>query len=81
MLLGLVLFAAALAGGLTGGTLESASWLFLYSSMTSFIVMNFTGSTTYTSLSGVKKEMNLALPLQIASAIIGAALWIAARFL
>jgi len=81
LLLGLAFVAAALAAGLGGSTLESVSWVFLYSSLTSFIVMNFTGSTTYTSLSGVKKEMNLALPLQIASAIIGAGLWIAARFL
>jgi acetyl-CoA decarbonylase/synthase complex subunit gamma len=80
MLLGLALFAASLAGGLTGSTLESISWVFLYPATTSFIVMNFTGSTTYTSLSGVKKEMNLALPLQIASALMGAGLWIAARF-
>jgi len=31
--------------------------------------MNFTGSSTYTSLSGVKKEMKTALPLQIVSGI------------
>jgi acetyl-CoA decarbonylase/synthase complex subunit gamma len=80
-LLGLVLFVAAVAGGLTGRELETVSWLFLYACMTSFIVMNFTGSTTFTSLSGVKKEMKLALPLQIASAIVGIGLWIASRFL
>jgi acetyl-CoA decarbonylase/synthase complex subunit gamma len=81
MVLGLALFAAALAAGLGGGRLETVSWIFLYSSLTSFIVMNFTGSTTYTCLSGVKKEMKLAVPLQIVSAIIGVGLWIAARFL
>jgi acetyl-CoA decarbonylase/synthase complex subunit gamma len=80
MLLGLALFVASLAGGVTGGVLETISWIFLYASMTSFIVMNFTGSTTFTSLSGVRKEMNLALPLQIASAIVGAGLWVGARF-
>jgi len=31
----------------------------------SFLMMNFTGSSTYTSLSGVRKEMKFALPLQI----------------
>ena len=71
---------ASLAGGVTGGVLETISWIFLYASMTSFIVMNFTGSTTFTSLSGVRKEMKLALPLQIASAIVGAGLWVGARF-
>jgi len=81
MLLGLALFVASVAAGLSGSMLETGSWIFLYPAMTSFIVMNFTGSTTYTSLSGVKKEMSLALPLQIASAVIGAVLWIAARFI
>lgn len=40
-----------------------ASGLIIASS--SFLMMNFTGSSTYTSLSGVKKEMKYALPLQI----------------
>ena len=30
--------------------------------ITSFIVMNFTGSSTYTSLSGVQREMKIAVP-------------------
>jgi acetyl-CoA decarbonylase/synthase complex subunit gamma len=79
MLLGLVLLLTAVAGRITGGGLETASWLFIYPATASFIVMNFTGSTTFTSLSGVRKEMSLALPLQIVSAIIGAVLWIASR--
>jgi acetyl-CoA decarbonylase/synthase complex subunit gamma len=81
LLLGLVLFLASVGAGLTGSELETVSWTFLYAATASFIVMNFTGSTTYTSLSGVKKEMKLALPLQIASAIIGAVLWMAARLI
>lgn len=32
---------------------------------TSFLAMNFTGSTTFTSLSGVKKEMTEAIPIMI----------------
>jgi len=41
----------------------------------SFVVMNFTGASTYTSLSGVKKEMRRAVPLQIASVVLGLILW------
>jgi acetyl-CoA decarbonylase/synthase complex subunit gamma len=41
--------------------------------------MNFTGASTYTSLSGVKKEMRIAVPLQIASVVIGVALWLGSR--
>jgi acetyl-CoA decarbonylase/synthase complex subunit gamma len=39
--------------------------------VSSFFAMNFTGSTTFTSLSGVKKEMRIALPLQIAASLLG----------
>jgi hypothetical protein len=35
-------------------------------SIASFLTMNFTGSSTYTSLSGVKKEMKWAIPFQAA---------------
>lgn len=37
----------------------------------SYMALNFTGSTTFTSLSGVKKEMNEAVPLLSVLAIIG----------
>jgi acetyl-CoA decarbonylase/synthase complex subunit gamma len=37
--------------------------------------MNFTGASTYTSLSGVKKEMRVAVPLQIVGALTGVILW------
>jgi hypothetical protein len=36
--------------------------------------MNFTGASTYTSPSGVKKEMEKALPFIVGAAAIGAAL-------
>ncbi len=42
--------------------------------ISSFLAMNFTGATTFTSLSGVRKEMRYALPFQaglIAAAIAG----------
>ena len=40
----------------------------------------FTGSTTYTSLSGVKKEIRYAVPAQIIVAMLGLSLWVTARF-
>ena len=49
--------------------------------ITSFIVMNFTGSSTYTSLSGVQREMKIAVPLQATSAVIGFGIWIASLFI
>ncbi len=41
----------------------------------SFTLMNFTGASTYTSLSGVKKEMRRAVPLQIAGMLLGLVFW------
>lgn len=58
-----------------------AAWLLIMPAVASFLGMNFTGSSTYTSLSGVKKEMRVALPIQGASALAGVALWVAGRFL
>lgn len=43
--------------------------------MASFIAMNFTGSSTYTSLSGVEKEMRWAVPLQLLASVLGLACW------
>jgi len=61
--------------------LESFSVLFLVPAVSSFLAMRFTGSTPITFLSGVRKEMCLALPLQIAGGLAGLALWIAAKTL
>jgi acetyl-CoA decarbonylase/synthase complex subunit gamma len=60
--------------------LKLAGWIFIILSVTSFIAMNFTGSSTYTSLSGVRKEMHIAVPIQISSAAIGLGLWITGLF-
>lgn len=59
--------------------LEFISMGFLSISIASFVAMNFTGSSTYTSLSGVKKEMKWAIPFQIAFAAIGIILFIISK--
>jgi hypothetical protein len=64
----------------TGGQLETAAWILLMPAIAAFTAMNFTGSTTYTSLSGVKKEMRFAVPAQIIVAALGLSLWVTARF-
>jgi len=62
------------------GWLALAAWLLIIPAIASFLAMNFTGSSTYTSLSGVKKEMRIAIPLQIGAAVSGFVLWIAGLF-
>jgi len=62
------------------GRLEVAAWVLLMPAIGAFIAMNYTGTTTYTSLSGVKKEMRFAVPSQIISVTLGFGLWLTARF-
>jgi len=50
---------------------EMLSWAFIIISISSFLALNFTGASTYTSLSGVKKEMKIALPLHSVFAATG----------
>jgi len=59
---------------------SASAWIFLIPAVVSFVAMNFTGASTYTSLSGVKKEMRIAVPLQIAFAVVGLGLWIVGLF-
>ncbi len=48
--------------------------------ISSYLAMNFTGSTPFTSPSGVEKEMRKAIPLQAAVALIALVMWVAAAF-
>jgi acetyl-CoA decarbonylase/synthase complex subunit gamma len=58
-----------------------AAWVLVLPALSSFAVLNFTGATTFTSLSGVLREMRLAVPIQIGAVGVGVALWIAGLFL
>ncbi len=61
--------------------MQLAAWMLLIPAATSFLGMNFTGASTYTSLSGVLKEMKIAMPLQAIAAFLGLALWIGSLFI
>ncbi len=63
------------------GRLEIIAWFFLIPALSAYLAMNFTGASTYTSLSGVKKETRFALPFQIGAGIIGVLLWIGSQFI
>jgi len=66
--------------GIGTNRFDVAAWCLLIPVTTSFAGMNFTGATTYTSLSGVRREMRIAVPIQAAAAVVGAALWVVGRF-
>ena len=77
-LAGLAWTAFLMAGGRLG-FLPSLGWkqevvhLLLLPAFSGFLAMNFTGSSTYTSLSGVLKEMRTAVPLLAVSSFLGLA--------
>lgn len=54
---------------------------FVIIAISSFIAMNYTGSSTYTSLSGVRKEMKIAVPLQLITVILGTGIYLTSRFI
>jgi hypothetical protein len=61
--------------------IELMSWFLIITVISSFLAMNFTGSSTYTSLSGVKKEMKISVPIQIGFAFIGIVLQVIGKFI
>jgi hypothetical protein len=78
-LLGLIWAIAVI--GLNGwlpafGFLKAAAYLLLLPSVSAYLSLNFTGCSTYTSPSGVNKEMRIALPIMIISSVLGVALFI-----
>ena len=60
--------------------IELAAWTLVGISVSSYFAMNFTGSSTYTSLSGVKKEMREAVPFQITAVLVALVFWLTALF-
>jgi hypothetical protein len=68
--------------GLPGspGVIGLVSWLLMGGAMASYAALNFTGASTYTSLSGVKQEMRYAVPCLAVAGLAGVVLWAVARF-
>lgn len=61
-------------------SVESIALILLSGVIGSFLAMNFTGSTPFTSASGVEKEMRAAIPVQLVGMITATVLWVAAAF-
>ncbi|MGE5285529.1 MAG: mercury methylation corrinoid protein HgcA [Actinomycetota bacterium] len=88
--------AFSVKGGLAGGVLAACAlvWqrgsvgvptalalLLAMTAVSSFVAMNFTGATPFTSPSGVEKEMRRALPVQAGLAVLAGLLWVGGAFL
>lgn len=70
----------ALLNGTAFSALYLIGWFLISGAISSFLTMNFTGASTYTSLSGVRKEMRLFVPLQIVLVLAGLTLFIISQF-
>jgi len=66
------------------GTFENwltlGAWCFILPAVASFAAINFTGCTTFTSVSGARLEVRVAVPIQAAFAGLGIVLWLVGRF-
>ena len=79
--------------GAAAGTILSAffagqlAWLGMLAlplfrmSVSSYLTMNFTGSTPFTSPSGVEKEMRRAIPFQASALLIALIAWVGSAFM
>lgn len=78
---GMALTIAALMGGAaqqTGKVFTVLSLVF-FPLVSSYAALQFTGASTYTGMTGVRKEMNYAMPVYIAGAVVSAVLLAAVK--
>ena len=66
-----LLWSCVVASWMTFQNWHSAGWYFLLPPITAYLAENFTGSTTFTHLSGVKLELKYGLPVILVSLITG----------
>ena len=62
------------------GMMGMMALLLLGVSLSSYLAMNFTGATPFTSPSGVESEMRKAIPIQSGAVVLGIILWIGSGF-
>jgi hypothetical protein len=62
------------------GGLEMTALLLFTIAISSYLAVNFTGSTPFTSPSGVEKEMRIAIPFQAGATLLALVVWVAAGF-
>ena len=63
------------------GALELGALIIMVGALSSYLTMNFTGSTPFTSPSGVEKEMKSSIPVQAALSMLGIVLWVYSGFI
>lgn len=77
-----ILGGITMAGGISGIALsDQVGLVCTITAISSYLAMNFTGSTPYTSPTGVEKEMKIAIPIQAIALLSGIVAWIISPFL
>jgi acetyl-CoA decarbonylase/synthase complex subunit gamma len=71
----------AVAGGSGWNSAVTAAFFLALPAVSAFYTLNFTGCSTYTSRSGVRKEMHIALPVMWGALIVSLILLLAGRYL
>ena len=79
LLWSLLLYAVAGGSGWSGAV--TAALFLALPAVSAFYTLNFTGCSTYTSRSGVKKEMRIGLPVMGSALVVSLILLLAERFL
>jgi hypothetical protein len=80
-LLGIITASILALGPYQAASVSGTMALYLFVlAISSYTAMNFTGSSTYTSPSGVEKEMRIAIPCQTLATLLAGLLWISASF-
>ncbi|OGQ95827.1 MAG: hypothetical protein A2521_00980 [Deltaproteobacteria bacterium RIFOXYD12_FULL_57_12] len=62
------------------GPYGAAALIFYTVAVSSYLAMNFTGATPYTSPSGVEKEMRRGIPLQAVAVVLAVVAWLGSAF-
>jgi len=76
----LAILAAVVMSSPLKGT-DLVALMFVLPAVGAYFALNFTGCTTFTSLSGVEKEMRIALPMIILALVVGAVAWAVGRLI
>ncbi len=77
-IIGASIFVSLLA---TAHAVDKSALFLCIVTISSYLSMNFTGSTPYTSPTGVEKEMKVAIPCQAVGAVFAALLWLIGPFI
>jgi hypothetical protein len=75
-----IIWGAAASAAVGAGLLGGAAMTLMCAPIVSYIAMNYTGSSTYTCLTGAETEVKRGLPPMAASALAGIGLFVVRRF-